>query len=456
MLHCLRARPAVGRIFVPAALGLACCSQGVHAAGFALIEQGVAGMGTAYAGAAATADSVDTLYFNPAGMTRLPGTQSGAAVHLILPQTKFKDRGTTFSPLVGGAPIPGGDGGDASELAAVPHAYLSHQFNDRTWFGLALNVPFGLTTHYDSDWVGRYHAVKSEVKTLNINPSIAFRATDELSLAVGVSAMYLKGEFTNAIDFGTLNVIPTGLGGLGGLLGPVGPGQADGRSKITGDSWGWGFNLGALYEFSTNTRVGMHFRSEVTQKLDGDADFTVPAAALGAVFSDTGVRADVDLPAMFSVSGVHQINPEWAILADYTWTGWSSIPELRFRFDNGLPDGVTTFDWQDTSRFSLGTTYQPTGSRWTYRFGMAYDESPVRNAETRSARLPDDDRVWVAVGAGFQASENLKFNIGYSHLFIDDPKITKTGTGEDVTRGALNGSYDSSVDILSLDAQYTF
>ncbi|MCG6967391.1 MAG: outer membrane protein transport protein, partial [Chromatiaceae bacterium] len=157
-----RFAPVTGHAFAAAALGLA-CSQGIHAAGFALIEQGVAGMGTAYAGAAATADTVDTLYFNPAGMTRLPGTQAGAAIHLVLPQTKFNNTGTRFSPLVGGAPIPGSDGGDAGGLAVVPHGYLSHQFNERTWLGLAINVPFGLATEYDSDWVGRYHAIKSEV-----------------------------------------------------------------------------------------------------------------------------------------------------------------------------------------------------------------------------------------------------------------------------------------------------
>ncbi len=455
MLHSSRARPTVGGIITTAALGLA-FSPTIQAAGFALIEQGVQGLGTAYAGAAATADAVETLYFNPAGMTRLPGTQTGAAVHLILPENKFSNRDTTFSPLVGGAPIPGSNGGDTGSLAAVPNAYLTHQLNDQTWLGFAINVPFGLTTEYDDDWVGRYHAIKSEVKTLNFNPSIAFKPNDQLSLAVGLSAMYIEGEFTNAIDFGTLNVIPAGLGGLGGALGPIGPGQADGSSRITGDSWGWGFNLGALYEFSDATRLGIHFRSKVKQNLKGDADFKVPAAPLGAVFSDTDVKADVDLPATLSLSGVHQLNPEWSILADYTWTGWSSIPELRFGFGNGLPDAVTTFDWKDTSRLALGTTYQPTGSRWTYRFGMAYDESPIRNAETRSARLPDDDRTWVAIGAGFQASPQLKFNVAYSHLFIDDAEIAKDGTGEDVTRGALNGVYDTKVDILSFDVQYRF
>ena len=174
------------------------------------------------------------------------------------------------------------------------------------------------------------------------------------------------------------------------------------------------------------------------------------------LFTKTDVKAEVDLPAMFSVSGFHQLNSEWAVVGDYTWTGWSSIPELRFDFDNSLPDGVTTFDWKDTSRVALGTIYTPDGSDWTYRLGAAYDESPVKNAESRSARLPDTDRIWLTVGAGFNPSEDLRIDFGYAHLFMNDAKISKTATGEDATRGALNGSYDASVDILSVEAQYTF
>lgn len=453
MLQGLQIRQAVMRTLAISGFSLA-CAHTLHAAGFALIEQSVSGMGTAYAGAAATADTVDTLYFNPAGITRLPGNRAGAAVHLVLPQTEFNNDGTSFA--LGGARIPGGDGGDAGGLAAVPHAYLSHQLNDRTWFGLAINAPFGLTTEYDSDWVGRYHAIKSEVKTVNINPSLAYKASNQVNLALGLSAMYLKGEFSNAIDFGTLNLIPAALGGLGGALGPIGPGQADGKSTIEGDSWGFGYNIGVLFEPTEDTRIGIHYRSKVDQDIQGDVKFRLPNSALAGTFSNADIKADVQLPANASLSAFHQINSEWAVMADYTWTEWSSIPALRFEFDNGLPDNVTTFDWKNTYRVSLGATVRPSDSDWTYRYGVAYDESPVQSAATRSARLPDSDRIWLGVGAGFQPSKDLTVDIGYAHVFMNEPRIAKTGTGEDLTRGALDGSYDSSVDILSIEARYTF
>jgi len=150
------------------------------------------------------------------------------------------------------------------------------------------------------------------------------------------------------------------------------------------------------------------------------------------------------------------LNSEWAVVGDYTWTGWSSIPELRFDFDNSLPDGVTTFDWKDTSRVAIGTIYTPENSDWTYRLGAAYDESPIKDAASRSARLPDADRIWLSVGAGFNPSADLRIDFGYAHLFKNDAKIAKTATGEDQLRGALNGSYEGSIDILSIEAQYTF
>jgi long-chain fatty acid transport protein len=435
-----RDRSTTGYPFLAGALCLAGI-QTTQAAGFALIEQTVPDMGTAYAGAAARAGSADTLYFNPAGMTRLPGTRAAAAVHLVKPKTEFDNEGTSY---VNTLPISGGDGGDAGGLATIPHFYLTHALSAKTWFGLAVNVPFGLATEYDSDWVGRYHAIKSEVKTININPSLAYKVNEQLSVALGVSAMYLEGEFTQAVDWGLLS----------GAL----PGSNDGKAEIEGDAWGWGFNVGALFEPSPGSRIGVHFRSEVEQDIEGDIDYSNVPVALQPVFFDTGAEADVDLPATVSISGFHQLNREWAIVGDYTWTGWSSIPELRFDFDASGPaaSSTVTFDWQDTSRVALGAIHTPNGSDWSYRFGAAYDESPIRNAETRSARLPDNDRIWVTVGAGYNPGKNLRIDFGYAHLFIDDAKIRKTATGEDLARGALKGTYESSSNILAVEAEYLF
>lgn len=442
-----------------AAVLLALGSSAASAAGFALIEQSVSNMGTAYAGGAAHAVDTSTLFFNPAGMTRLEGTNASAGLQLILPRAEFKDKGATFSPALGGGPIGGGDGGDAGSLAAVPHTYITHQLNDKTWVGFAVNAPFGLTTEYDSDWVGRYHAVKSAIKTVNLNPSIAYKVNDQFSLSAGVSAQFLDAELTNAIDFASLNAAL-----LGGAL-PLGaPGSADGMVEVTGDSWGFGFNLGVLFEPTDSTRIGMHFRSEVEHDVKGKADFSgaaqpmVAAAVGGTMFADTGVSADVTLPASFSLSVFHQVNRNLALMADYTWTGWSSIPELRFDFDSAQPDGVTTFNWKDTNRFAVGAEYKPDNTSWTYRFGLAFDETPVDEDHFRTPRLPDEDRVWLSIGAGFQLNKNTRLDIGYAHLFMDNPSLNKTATpgSEDFLRGSVAGTYEFSVDIIAAQLEMRF
>jgi len=435
-------------------------SAQTQASGFQLIEQSVSGMGTAYAGSAAQAQDATTVYFNPAGLTYLKEPQATAAAHIVVPQTEFNEKGSTH---VLGAPFSLGteDGGDAGGAAAIPNLYYSRKLPNGTSFGLGINVPFGLSTKYNRNWIGRYHAVNSEVHTTNINPAIAFKATDQLSVGFGFNLQYIEAELTNAIDFGTINALPAAAGGFGGAFPIAGPTSADGFLKLKGDDWSAGYNLGLLYDFNEQTRVGLHYRSKVKHTLEGKANFTVPGggvieAGTGGMFVDTDVESTITLPASFSASIYHDLNSQWAIMADVTWTDWSQVQELRFEFENPLqPDGVTTLKWEDSYRYSIGVTHTPNDSL-TYRAGIAYDESPVPDSNYRSPRVPGADRLWLAIGLGYKYSNQLSFDFGYAHLFVNDASINKTAAGEDAVRGGLNGKYDASVDILSAQLKWTF
>jgi long-chain fatty acid transport protein len=303
-------------------------------------------------------------------------------------------------------------------------------------------VPFGLAVKYDDNWVGRYHAVETELETININPSLAFKASDNLSLGFGVSVQTAKVILSNAIDFGALILQPQ---------------QHDGFVEIKGDnnddlSYGW--NAGLLYELSNNTRFGLAYRSEIKHKLKGDADFTVPGSVSSftesGLFIDSKVSADVTFPQTLSLSA-YQNYDALAVMADITWTGWSTFQELRIKYDNpAQPDSVTTEDWNDTFRYALGINYH-TAPQWLLRAGIAYDETPVPNAQHRTPRIPDNDRFWLSLGAGFQAGKSLTVDFGYSHLFIDDAEINNEfEASAPQLRSTLKGTYKSSVDILSL------
>lgn len=397
-----------------AALALAACANLAQAAGFALIEQNASGLGNAYAGQAAAATDASTIFFNPAGMTYLPDRQVVMAGHLIKPKTEFSGSVSVNVPGVND----GGNGGDAGGLALIPNAYFAFRLTPDVHLGIGLNTPFGLMTEYDSTWAGSTQAVKSELKTINLNPSIAWKASESLSLGAGLSLRYTEATLTNQ----------TAVAGL---------------VTIKGDDYGWGYNLGLIWQPSPGTRIGLAYRSEVDHTLEGTVRFT------GNPLGNGPVTADTTLPDSVSLSLFQRLSDRWELLADVTWTGWSDFDELRIVRANGALVGVTQEDWSDSYRYSMGVNYRYS-DQLTLRGGVAFDETPVSDTY-RTARIPDEDRTWLAFGAQYRMSPKMMIDVGYAHLFVSDARINKTESGV-----RLAGEYDASVDILSAQMTLNF
>ena len=427
-----------------------------YASGFALIEMNASGQGNAYAGAAAHTNNASTIYFNPAGMMNLEGEQLSVVGHIVDPSADFDNDGSKMNDAAGGAPLTG-KGDDGGETAYLANFYWVKPLNETTTFGIGVNTPFGLKTEYDDDWVGRYHGILSDLKTLNFNPSLGYRVNDRLSIGGGLNMMLADVELSSAIDFGTIcagSPAAAGCGATGAT-----PQEADGKADLDGDNYddlSFGFNLGFAYMLSKQTTIGVAYRSEVDIDVEGDADFKSPdnpfvqAVIDGSnAFVDTDLKADVTLPASFSVSLAHRVG-DFTWLGDATWTGWSSFDELRIEYDNpAQPDTVTTEDWDDTMRYSVGVDYQYSDSL-VLRTGLAYDESPIPSTERRTPRLPGEDRTWVSVGFTYLVSSAISVDVGYSHLFIDDAKIDNTLESEtEALNATLTGEYEGEVDILS-------
>ena len=447
------------RWFVVVSLVLALASP-AFSAGFALIEQSVSGLGNAFAGAAATGEDASTIFFNPAALTLLEGQQVVAGAHVIAPSAKFSKESANNAL---GLPISGGNSGDAGVVGVAPNLYYAANLNNGWSVGLGIFAPFGLATEYDKDWVGRYHAVESDVMTININPTVAYRVNENLSLGAGVSAQYIDVTLSQMVDFGLNAYVGSGMNAA--LLPAVSNPDADIYADLTADDWGYGFNLGALYEFNENTRVGAAYRSRIKHTVKGDAVFTQQnptyLAAFGldgaaaASFPNQGVKGDITLPASASLSAYHRINSQWAVMADIMWTEWSTFDKLVIEFDGALPDSVTTENWDDNWRYSVGANYTP-NDRLVLRGGLAYDETPIPDAKHRTPRIPGEDRFWVAFGAGYKLTDQMNIDFGYAHLFVQDSKIDKEAVGEDQSRGELVGEYENSVDIASVQLSYSF
>ncbi|UCH73131.1 MAG: outer membrane protein transport protein [Rhodospirillales bacterium] len=384
------------------------------AAGFALKEQSTAAMSNAFAGATAGAEDVTYMYFNPAGLARHDKSQAAIVLNYIMP--KGETNNATTSPPVGGEP----NSGDAAEDAFVPAAYLLWSARPDLKFGLGINTPFGLTTKYTTTWAGRFDAVESSIMTVNVNPTVAYRINESLSLGAGLQIQYMDV-----------------------LLSQM---SAGGLAEITGEDWGYGFNLGLLYEFTEATRLGLAYRSRISHELKGD--FKVAGTFL------SNANADFTAPELVTLGAYHDINEQWAIMGEVQWQGWSTFDELRVVDDGGSLIALTPENWKDAWFFSLGATWKASET-WTLRGGAAVEQTPVPD-QFRTPRLTDADRTWVALGAQYKLSPSFAIDAGYTHIFIDDATINlpdRTGVGGPP---ALTATYENSVDIISLQGVWRF
>ena len=441
---------------IPAAL-LTGAAASAFANGFALNEQSASGLGNAFAGGGAIAEDASTIFFNPAGMTYLPDNQLVMAAHAIRPSAKFSNNG---SHSFGGLPTQEDGGGDPSDWAFAPNLYFAKALNNNVRLGVGINVPFAYKTDYDKEWVGRYQALKTDIKTININPSIAVKVSEKLSLGLGFSAMYMDAEITNAVDFGT--ICETGLGGCG--IGATSQ-KNDGFARVIGDDWGFGWNAGALFQINNATRLALAYRSAVHQKLKGNAYFSgIPAAfvlspALTAGFANGSVSAKLTTPDSASASLFHQINAQWDVMADLTWTHWSVFQDQTVIRTSGVLAGRTLSsvpqNWDNTIRASLGTNFRYTNA-FKLRAGFAYDQSPV-SLEFRTPRTPNTDRFWLSVGANYRFTPNSSIDVGYTYIFVNDASLDKTtDTSIPSLRDTVKGSYIGNVNIISVQFTHTF
>lgn len=429
-------------------------SSVAQAAGFALTEQSGGSIGNAFAGAGTVAEDASTILSNPAGLTQIRGAQLVVAGYAIKSSIQFNNENsrTLIGAGVGDPLLSGGSGGDAGDWAFVPNLYFAADVNDRIKVGLGINSPFGLKTEYDNRWAGRYDAIKSDLKTININPAIAYQVSDKLSLGWGVNAQYISAELSNAVDFGSI----CAMASVGACAAPQ---SHDGKLQLNGNDWSWGYNLGLLLEPATGTRLGLAYRSKVGHHLKGVAKFSnVPIELTGVPdLANGSIKADITLPETALISILHQFNARWSVMGDVTWTRWSQFRELSVERTSGALIGVTQQHWHNTRRYALGATYKYSDD-WKLRFGVAYDESPV-SAAFLTPRIPDQSRWVLGLGANFKINDSDSLDVGYLHIFMKDASLNHKNpllpAQVAITR-SLSGDYDSNVDVLSLQYTHTF
>jgi long-chain fatty acid transport protein len=421
-----------------------------QASGFQLKENSVKGLGSAFAGSGVNPGDASVVVNNPATMTSFEGTTVQADVTVIDLNYEFQGGGTDAL----GRPLTGSNGGNAGGETPVPAFSVVHKLDNGLALGAMVAAPFGLKTEYGREWSGRYFADTSDVQIVNLTLSAALDLSEHLS--IGAGAVFSKADvnLSKSVDFGTLLFSNPATRPLPFAL----PQARDGHADIEGDDTGMGWVVGLNFHPTERFALGVSYQSEIDYELDGTAEWEVPGdvrtvfnsnPTTRALFNDGGVSADLTTPSTLAVVARYDITDRFAMMANWTKTGWSSLREVRVRFDNGDPDSVEPFEWNDTQFMSVGAEFK-LNDAWTLRGGVAHDETPT-SIEHRTPRLPDDDRRWYSVGATWKVSDAMDVDFAYTRLEPKDPKVDVSSGGS-----TLTGPYDGNANLFGVSAQYRF
>jgi long-chain fatty acid transport protein len=402
---------------------------------------------------------------NPAAMVNLDKTTIQVVATDIDLTAKFDGSGTT----VLGTPMSGGDGGDPGSPQIVPALAVVAPFGNFR-LGASVSAPFGLRTEYDSDWVGRYNAIKSDVKTVDFTVSGAWAITDRFSLGLGVIFQRTEVTLTNALDFGSslcfgaaaqAGVSPALTCGNPGF--PFHPQSQDGAVAVTGDDNSTGWVAGAQWRPTDSFALGYSHHSKIDHTLTGNADFTVPAAVVAALGpaapADGAIYAPLTTPSIDTLSAQWDVTPQFRLYGDIQRTGWHSLQQVAiFREDGsalGLPE---QFNWKNTTYYGIGAEWDLSPA-FTLRAGIAHDESPTSDA-TRDARLPDNTRRLYSIGATWHATDAFSVDAAFQRIDIDDPSVNVTspfpGSPSPALGSHLVGEYNGHANLFGISAQYRF
>jgi long-chain fatty acid transport protein len=389
------------------------------------------------------------MFWNSAAAAAAPGINVSTNAALVVPHREIEAKGGAFllTPTIGLE----ADSGEIGDPTFVPATYANYQLNERLFLGVGLNSGFGFTTKPDNtDWAGSPIGITSKIFSVNLNPNLAYKLTDTLTVGAGLQVQYVDVRLRSGTDN---NILPP-------------PNALEGR-ETEGDDWGVGATAGVIWKPMTGTSLGVGFRSAIDVELEGTCDgvgatnvsLTGGTAPAGCVTGGEPVTAEFTLPELVSVGLSHQLTDRIRVLGTIEWTNWSRLGTPQVLDTNGNSVDELELEYQDGWFYSVGAEYAYSPDL-ILRAGVAYEESPITD-DTRNVFLPDDERIWLSVGATTKLSERTKVDIGYSHLFIEDspicqpqPGCNPNGTGADTP--SFVGEATGDIDIVTLGITHNF
>ncbi len=394
----------------------------VHAAGFQVSEHSASGLGRAFAGEAAVGDDAASLARNPALMATFDQAELSIVGSYVAPDINIEGVGN-----------PALDAKDIAPAQAVPAMYYIQPLNDSVAAGLAIYSNYGTGTEYPDDYLAGPLAGTTHIVTANINPNISYRLNEQLSFGAGVSLVYSTAELQRNIGDNPFSL-------------PVDTSVAD----MEGDGYGFGWNVGALYEFNQNHRLGVSYKSKVKTELEGEYTGTSSSAGhLAGLTKTVDGTLDINLPSILEVSGYHKLTDKFAMSYSWMYTTWSDFGDIVAESPDcndtigGGGQGVCLKkeeDFSNSSRYAVGAEYYLTDAV-TLRAGYAFDEQ----AGASTLSIPDTDRQWYTAGLTFQASDALSLDFGAALV-----------AGKEITFEEEGNTFTSSGDAYIYSAQLNY
>ncbi|APG27557.1 aromatic hydrocarbon degradation protein [Syntrophotalea acetylenivorans] len=398
-------------LFICLAFALITClgASQSHASGYGIFVQGADALGQANS-TIAHSDGPSAVYFNPALLTSLTGTQIEVGTTAVIPSRKFKSDSD-------------GSREKTEDKVYFPSTfYLSHQLNERWSAGLAVFNPFGLGTVWDSDWEGNSIATKSRITTFNINPSIAYQVTPRLAIGAGLDILILDAKLKN---------------------------EAITDQQLTGDGEGIGFNVGLQLQITEELSFGAAYRSKVDIDIDGKVTFS---PSVQDFFPNTDVKTSITLPAQFTAGLAYSFSPNWVVEAGVRWEDWSSFDELKVELEqvSALPSNSVSYprNWDDTWAFNVGTKYR-LNDRVALMAGYLYGDNPVPDSTFEPA-IPDSDTHLFTVGSEL-TFDQLKVTLAYGFQLQEDRDKEDNEYGD-----VANGEYENYLHLAAISLSYAF
>lgn len=421
----------------------AALSSAAFGSGFALNEQSARLLGQAFAGRASDADNASTLMTNPAGMSLLKHAEVSFGTAFVDASSDISNVSSTVGPFS----VSGTNDGDMIPFTTIPFGYYVQPIDDKLALGFGVYAPFGLATENEDTFQGRYFGTVSDIQVVTFQPTISYKLTNNLSLGLGIT----YNRFDGKLERNTFT----------GLTTP------DLLATVKGDDDAWGYNLGAIYEFSPNTRVGLTYYSKVKYTLEGHTTLSnIPSPI--SLFAGSSARydasLDIETPDRIDLGITHNLTPELTLHGQIARTNWKTLDEIRVENENtptvpglGRPfaETVEPLDWDTTMMYSLGLSYK-FNPQWALRGGFALDEQPMSDSN-RTVRLPAGDRKIYSLGGTWTPLQNLDIDFSYMYIKEDTAEVSQQTT---TLTGGLpirySAKYENEINIFALQGTWRF